>query len=110
MAKAQDIETNTNAEKATVDEPSVVDEDSKQSEPPSEKEVKTCFRCETCNFRSETLKMREEENTNNFAQQILNIEQLDGNVTPSSVLENSSFQEEMDTENDDQNENKEKEK
>ena len=53
--------------------------------------------------------MREDENTDNFAQQILNIEQLDGNVTPSSVLESSSSQEETDLENDDQSENTDKE-
>ena len=100
---------NTNAEEATVGEPSKVDENSKQSELLSEKEIQTCFRCETCNFRSETIRMREEENTDNFAQQILNIEQLDGNVTPSSLLESSSSQEETDLENEDQSENKDKE-
>ena len=40
-AKAQDTETNTNAEEATVGEPSKVDENSKQSAP-SEEEVRTC--------------------------------------------------------------------
>ena len=108
-SRDQDTETNANAEKATVVELSKVDENSKQSEQPSEIEVQTCFRCETCNFRSGTIRVGEEENTDKFAQQILNIEQLDGNVTPSSVLESSSSQEETDLENADQSENKDKE-
>ena len=47
-AKVQEKETNANTEKVTVEE------------------VQTCFRCETCSFRSETLEMREEENTYNL--------------------------------------------
>ena len=91
-AKVQETETTTYAEEATEGEPNKVVENSKQRELPSEKEVITCFRCETCNFRSETIGMRGDENTNNLTQQILNIEQIDGNVTPSSsMLESSSI-------------------
>ena len=91
-AEVQETENITNAEEATVSESSKVAENSKQRELPSEKEVITCFRCETCNFRSETIGMRGDENTNNLTQQILNIEQIDGNVTPSSsMLESSSI-------------------
>ena len=85
-------------------EPSKVDENSKQSELPSEKEVRTCFRCETCNFRSETIGMGDRENTNNLTQQILNIEQIDGNVTPSSMMLESSLNEDTDLTKNDQSE------
>ena len=89
-AKVQETKNNTNAAKATVVESSKVDENSKQSELPTTEEVVTCFRCETCNFRSEAIEMRRKGNTNNLAQKILNIEQIDGNITPSSSMLDSS--------------------
>ena len=76
-AKVQETETNTYAEKVIV---SKTDDNLKKSEQPSAEEVQSCFRCETCNFRSETITMRREESTNNLAQQILNVEQIDGNM------------------------------
>ena len=86
-------------------------ENSKQRELPSEKEVITWFRCETCNFRSETIGMKGEENTNNLAQEIINIEQIDGNATFSSSIQGDNSCSEMETnmKNNDQSENKEKE-
>ena len=79
----------------------VVDEKLKQSELPYEKEVKTCF---TCNFRSDTIRMRGEGNTNDLTQQILNIEQIDGNITPSSLILESSLNEDIYLTNNDQSE------
>ena len=76
-AKVQETETNTYAEKVIVGESSKTDDNLKKSEQPSAEEVQSCFRCETCNFRSETITMRREESTNNLAQEILNIEQME---------------------------------
>ena len=48
--------------------------------------------------------MRGDENTNNLTQQILNIEQIDGNVTPSSTMLESSLNEDTDLTKNDQSE------
>ena len=111
-AEVQETENITDAEEATVSESSKVAENSKQREIPSEKEVINCFRCETCNFRSETIGMRGEENTNNLAQEILNIEQIDGNATLSSSIQedNSCLEKDTNMRNNDQSENEETER